>query len=150
MVINLDDFTKYLDEVRDRIFSLLEEQSISQKDFAAAIKVSPQTITDWKKSKSRSYLQKLPLIAYVLHSTMHWISDGTGHKHYTDDKDEQAFDHLLKMSYQSRFAGVEQDILDGGPPQPDLVMKYNSLPPKDQAEVMEFIEFKVAQQAEKK
>lgn len=34
--------------------------------------------------------------------------------------------------------------------QPYLVMRYNSLPPKIQEEVMAFIEFKVAQQAEKK
>lgn len=34
--------------------------------------------------------------------------------------------------------------------QPYLVMRYNSLPPKVQEEVMAFIEFKVAQQAEKK
>ncbi len=33
--------------------------------------------------------------------------------------------------------------------QPCLVMRYNSLPPKVQEEVMAFIEFKVAQQAEK-
>ena len=34
--------------------------------------------------------------------------------------------------------------------QPYLVMRYNSLPQKVQEEVMAFIEFKVAQQAEKK
>ena len=34
--------------------------------------------------------------------------------------------------------------------QPYLVMRYNSLPPKVQEEVMAFIEFKVAQQADKK
>lgn len=34
--------------------------------------------------------------------------------------------------------------------QPYLIMRYNSLPPKVQEEVMAFIEFKVAQQTEKK
>lgn len=34
--------------------------------------------------------------------------------------------------------------------QPYLVMRYNSLPPKVQEEVMAFIEFKVSQQEEKK
>jgi repressor LexA len=34
--------------------------------------------------------------------------------------------------------------------QPYLVMRYNSLPPKVQEEVMAFIEFKVAQQLDKK
>lgn len=33
----------------------------------------------------------------------------------------------------------------GGPPQRYLVMRYNSLSPEDQAEVMNFIEFKAAQ-----
>lgn len=154
MVLKLDDFDKYLDEVRDRIFDLLKSAPMSQKDFAKEIGVSPQTITDWKKGKSRSYLQKLPRIAYVLYSTMHWVSDGIGHKSYADDKEEQAFDSLLRIAYMSRFFATDEEVLDKivdeGPPQPYLVMRYNSLPPKVQEEVMAFIEFKVAQQSEKK
>ena len=39
----------------------------------------------------------------------------------------------------------EDDPGLGGPPQRYLVMRYNSLSPEDQAEVMNFIEFKAAQ-----
>ena len=39
----------------------------------------------------------------------------------------------------------EEKPHEEGPAQPYLVMRYNSLSPEDQAEVMNFIEFKAAQ-----
>ena len=81
VVINLDAFNNSNDKtpeeewnaIRDRIFQLLESEPISQKEFAKIVEVSPQTITDWKKGKSRSYMQKLPIIAYALRSTTEWL-----------------------------------------------------------------------------
>lgn len=63
-----------------------------------------------------------------------------------------------KVQLLAQYLGVTTSELLGetGPKnlaiqdQPYLVMRYNSLPPKVQEEVMAFIEFKVAQQAEKK
>ncbi len=63
-----------------------------------------------------------------------------------------------KVQLLAQYLGVTTSQLLGedGPgnlaiqDQPYLVMRYNSLPPKVQEEVMAFIEFKVAQQAEKK
>lgn len=63
-----------------------------------------------------------------------------------------------KVQLLAQYLGVTTSELLGetGPQnlaiqdQPYLVMRYNSLPPKVQEEVMAFIEFKVAQQAEKK
>jgi len=63
-----------------------------------------------------------------------------------------------KVQLLAQYLGVTTSQLLGetGPEnlaiqdQPYLVMRYNSLPPKVQEEVMAFIEFKVAQQAEKK
>lgn len=63
-----------------------------------------------------------------------------------------------KVQLLAQYLGVTTSELLGetGPKnlaiqnQPYLVMRYNSLPPKVQEEVMAFIEFKVAQQLEKK
>lgn len=63
-----------------------------------------------------------------------------------------------KVQLLAQYLGVTTSELLGetGPKnlaiqdQPYLVMRYNSLPPKVQEEVMAFIEFKVAQQTEKK
>lgn len=63
-----------------------------------------------------------------------------------------------KVQLLAQYLGVTTSELLGeaGPQnlaiqdQPYLVMRYNSLPPKVQEEVMAFIEFKVAQQSEKK
>lgn len=100
---NLDKMTeeqheKELDEIRDRIFLLLESQPISQKDFAEIIDVSAQTITDWKKGKSRSYMQKLPMIAYALRSTTEWIFLGTGHQSQLDETRDIAREHVVALT----------------------------------------------------
>ena len=63
-----------------------------------------------------------------------------------------------KVQLLAQYLGVTTSELLGeaGPQnlaiqdQPYLVMRYNSLPPKVQEEVMAFIEFKAAQQSEKK
>lgn len=63
-----------------------------------------------------------------------------------------------KVQLLAQYLGVTTSELLGetGPKnlaiqdQPYLVMRYSSLPPKVQEEVMAFIEFKVAQQTEKK
>lgn len=108
----MDDSEKMLDEIRDRIFSLLQSGEISQKDFAEAVSISPQTVTDWKKGKSRSYMQKLPLISSVLNSTLDWIYNGIGTKGIEDDREQQSFNHLLEMAYHSRFVGFDGSHID--------------------------------------
>ena len=103
----MDDQTKILDETRDRIFSLLHSKGISQKDFASAIGASSQTITDWKKGKSRSYMQKLPLIAFKLDTNLDWICNGIGDSSKPESKESQATAHLIEMAYLSRFVGYD-------------------------------------------
>lgn len=61
---------------RDRIFDLLKSKNISQKDFAIAIGVSPQTITDWKNGKSRSFIGMAAVIAPILGTTAGWLLFG--------------------------------------------------------------------------
>lgn len=128
VVINLDAFNNSNDKtpeeewnaIRDRIFQLLESEPISQKEFAKIVEVSPQTITDWKKGKSRSYMQKLPIIAYALRSTTEWLFLGRGPKSQLEKTRETAREHLLKElepstpapkeTLQAAFWGGEKDL----------------------------------------
>ena len=97
----MDNLDKEFEAMRDRIFSLLKEQKISQKDFAQAIQVSPQTITDWKKGKSHSFSTMLSVIAPVLHTTPAWIYFGEGMKFLSDEKrlefESQESERIQKM-----------------------------------------------------
>lgn len=64
--------------IRDRIFSFLDNGTFNQKEFAKKIDVSPQTITDWKKGKSKSFAHKIPIIAFCLGTTVEWLMTGEG------------------------------------------------------------------------
>ena len=103
----LDDQKELLDKIRDRIFSSMKSKGISQKELAAAIGTSSQTITDWKKEKSRSYMQKLPLIASILGTNLDWLCRGIGDGSAPESKDNQALDHLIETAYLSRFIGYD-------------------------------------------
>ena len=97
----MDENNKTLDAMRDRIFYLLEKEHVSQKEFSKLLGTTPQTITDWKKGKSRSYTQKIPLIAAILHSNTNWIVDGSGVPGAS--KEEADLYPLLDTAYTSRF-----------------------------------------------
>lgn len=63
-------------EILDRIFALLKERGVSQKEFAEMLQVRPQTITDWRKGKSNSFMKKLGRIAAALNTTAIWLFSG--------------------------------------------------------------------------
>ena len=117
-VFILDIFAKEYDAIRDRIFDLLKEQKISQRDFAQAIKVSPQTITDWKKGKSRSFSTMISVIAPALHTTPSWLYWGNGSKYFSDEDrrklENQRAVHLreLKVELDKYNEEFKQDIID--------------------------------------
>ncbi len=152
----------------DRIFELLEEKNLSQKELAKRLGVSPQTITDWKKGKSQSFSSMIGRLADVLDTTPKWLFCGEGRRNMSKEEKEiieelkldilESGPSVEKVQLLAQYLGVTTSQLLGedGPgnlaiqDQPYLVMRYNSLPPKVQEEVMAFIEFKVAQQTEKK
>lgn len=82
----MDKYTWMYDEVRNRIFDLLGERGMSQKDLANKLNVSSQTITDWKKGKSNSFLRNLEQIACALQTTHSWLFSGLGEKDFSDEQ----------------------------------------------------------------
>ena len=68
-------------DVVERLFALIAEQGLEQKQFAQKINIVPQTITDWKNGKSKSYTKRIPQIADVLGTTTEYLLTGTGAKY---------------------------------------------------------------------
>lgn len=79
--------------ISERIFMLLKEQKITQKEFAGMLGLSPQAISDWKKGINTSFTKYLDLISEVLHTTPRWLFSGDGIKYVPDE-------HRLKILNQ--------------------------------------------------
>ena len=65
-------------DIIDRIFELVDKQFKEQKDFAAAVGVSDDTVSDWRRRKSASCTKSkhLTRIAEVLGTTTDFLNYG--------------------------------------------------------------------------
>lgn len=72
----MDNLNNLYVPVRERIFTQLASKAISQRDFAKAINVSPQTITAWKMGENFSFMKKLTPIAEALGTSEVWLLTG--------------------------------------------------------------------------
>ena len=61
----------------DRIFELFAQKFKNDKEFALAIGVRPQRISEWRQRISKSYQKCLPQIADVLGTTTEYLLTGT-------------------------------------------------------------------------
>lgn len=72
--------------MRDRMFSALKRENMTQKEFASALGVSAQTVTDWKKGKNFSFTSMAMKIAPILHTSVVWLWFGTGPEYVSDEE----------------------------------------------------------------
>ena len=63
--------------IENRIFELVDKKFKSDKDFAAALGVKPQRISEWRNATSKSYNKYLPQIAGVLGTSAEYLLTGT-------------------------------------------------------------------------
>lgn len=68
-------------DIVDRLFELVDEKFKEQKSFAAAIGVSDDTASNWRRRKSASFSKYLPQIAETLGTTTEYLLTGNGPKH---------------------------------------------------------------------
>lgn len=77
-------------DIIDRIFELVDKQFKEQKDFAAAVGVSDDTVSDWRRRKSASCTKSkhLTRIAEVLGTSTDYLNYGIrpDAEHLTDDE----------------------------------------------------------------
>lgn len=108
MVIS-DNASAY-DAARDRLFSLLKEKGLSQKDFAEMLQISPQTVTDWKKGKSRSFTLQIGQICNLLETTPTWILFGAGRK-YISTADKQLAEMRATTAQKESAQLIHSDLV---------------------------------------
>lgn len=89
-----------LTDITERIFLLLSDAKIEQKVFAKEIGVSPQTITDWKNGKSKSYTKFLPQIAEALNTTTEYLLYGNEKQPVTREGDLSPDASSVLAAYQ--------------------------------------------------
>lgn len=63
--------------VSKRIFSKLEELSMSQKEFSEKTGILPSTISEWKKKKTNPSSEKIMPICEALDVTPEWLLSGS-------------------------------------------------------------------------
>ena len=65
-------------EIRDRIFTLLSERGIEQKEFASLVGTTDKTVSAWKTGRVDSFssMKWLPQIAAVLGTTVEYLLTG--------------------------------------------------------------------------
>ena len=59
-----------------RIFELADQIFLEQQAFAAAIGVSPKTVSVWRTGRGKSYMKYLPQISAVLHTSVEYLLTG--------------------------------------------------------------------------
>ena len=65
--------------ISDRIFELLKERNMSQKEFAQKTGIAESTISDWKKKKTNPVSDKILIICEVLGVTPYDLLSGAEH-----------------------------------------------------------------------
>ena len=65
--------------VSDRIFELLKEKGMSQKEFAVKTGIAESTISDWKKKKTNPVSDKILIISEVLGVSPYELLSGAEH-----------------------------------------------------------------------
>lgn len=112
-VIFLTENYNYPDQVenaynamRDRIFALLKDRHISQRKFATQLGIEPQTITDWKKGRSRSFAGMIGAIADTLQTSFSWLIEGTGAQFETRAERKEAAERFHEQM-RAEFEAAE-------------------------------------------
>lgn len=63
-----------------RIFELLDEAHMEQKQFALVLGTTDKTVSAWRTGRSKSYTKYLPQIAEALGTTTEYLLTGEGPK----------------------------------------------------------------------
>lgn len=59
-----------------RIFELIKDKGLAQKEFAAQIDVSHKVVSTWSTGETKSYHKYLPQIAAALDTTVEYLLTG--------------------------------------------------------------------------
>lgn len=103
--------------ISDRIFELLKERGMTQKEFAQKTGIAESTISDWKKKRTNPVSDKILIISEVLGVTPYELLSGAEHTGqrsrenmtYVISKDTELGD-LIEI-YQRLDSGLQKQLL---------------------------------------
>lgn len=113
-----------MDEMAERIFSLLKKAKIEQKEFAKIVGTTDKTVSAWKTGRSKSYTKYLLQIANALNTSVEYLTTGvektpTGPEASEREKKfMQLFDQLTPEQQDLVLAQL-QGVLDAQEKQSD-------------------------------
>lgn len=84
-----------MDETAKRIFLLLKEKGIDQKEFAVLIGTTDKTVSTWSTGRTKSYRKYILQIASVLETTVDYLL--TGRKEKPAPQDEGGLSEVKKV-----------------------------------------------------
>lgn len=104
--------------ISERIFELLEEKKISQKEFSKRTGISQSTISDWKRKKTNPASDKIMPICQVLKVTPYELLSGT------------------------KSGGCEPDfvLIGKGTDEHTLIEQYRSLKQMDKGRILGYLQ----------
>lgn len=105
--------------ISERVFSILKEKGISQKEFSEATGIAQSTISDWKRKKTNPAADKIMVICDVL---------------------EVSPVELLSGTESQNFKQLDYLIISKESPEFDLITTYRSLGPKTRARLTGYME----------
>lgn len=111
--------------ISERIFELLQEKGISQKELSDRTGISQSTISDWKRKKTNPSADKLKVICDVLHITLYDLLGETEQNSRQNadyiivNKESEDYlllaeYHKLPKTYRERLMGYLNALKDMG------------------------------------
>ena len=86
--------------ISDKIFELLKEKGMSQKEFAQRTGIAESSISDWKKKRTNPVSDKILIICEVLDVTPYELLSGAEHTGNRSRDNRNAGRNISKIRYK--------------------------------------------------
>lgn len=96
-------------DIVERIFELADKQFPEQREFAAAIGVTPSIVSEWRRRKSASYVKRLEKISQVLGTTPQYLLSGGTSEEDTGSKESRS-DAVSEDDIKAAFFEGAEDL----------------------------------------
>lgn len=93
-----------------RIFELLDEAHMEQKQFALTLGTTDKTVSAWRTGRSKSYTKYLPQIAEALGTTTEYLLTGSGPKKKTAPACVSDSDTISEDDIKAAFFEGAEDL----------------------------------------
>ncbi len=90
--------------ISERIYKILEEKGISQKEFADRTGISQSTVSDWRRKGTNPSSDKIMIICQVLDITPYELLEGTVN---TKLKEYKQVDYMVASKQDSEYNLIE-------------------------------------------